>query len=580
MSDINQIIAGGAGAGTTADFSGIPKILDYFYKGRDEAAKNDLRNVFKDGVPTGPDGQPDFAAMGKALFQQGDIASGTSLSNLDLQRQQLKLGQDASAKMGQMESGGQPPQGQPVLPPSVNRSGSAVVAPPVGNNQPQPGAPQQPQGATLIQVLAAQGIPNDQLGAAAASVGRQLGLQDPSQPLNLQDPQVRNVLVPAIQRLKQMGIGQVQPPQGQPQQAPQSAPPPQPQQAPQQVAQPQQQPGPLQVAQAAPPQQQPNPQANQGTFGAPSAIATRGAIPTGTDPEIQKQIATYTAIASNPAYPKQVQEAALARLKALQDQGQPTGPMKEYDLARRQGYEGTFQDFAAENEAKKTAATEDAKLGAQKYQAIIDNGTKAQQEIPQLQMLQTEMNDPNFYSGVGEKYNLLAKRLKSAVGIDPDAAVPQEFLRKATAANVLSSLGALKGLGQIRVAEINMAREAAASPENSVPANKLLTEISLRTHQRNADIADMAQSYKEKNGVLDAGFDKLVTQYGRQHPLFSDSEIKDFHNVIGTAKTASAAPSAAPKFNSPADVHAAVAAGTLKKGQTFTDPNGVQRIVP
>jgi hypothetical protein len=94
-------------------------------------------------------------------------------------------------------------------------------------------------------------------------------------------------------------------------------------------------------------------------------------------------------------------------------------------------------------------------------------------EIPQLDLLKEQMNDPNFFSGAGEKYNLLYKRLKSAVGIDPEAAVPQEYLRKATAANVLSSLGALKGLGQIRVAEINMAREAAASPENSIPANKL-----------------------------------------------------------------------------------------------------------
>jgi hypothetical protein len=124
-------------------------------------------------------------------------------------------------------------------------------------------------------------------------------------------------------------------------------------------------------------------------------------------------------------------------------------------------------------------------------------------EIPQLDLLKEQMNDPNFFSGAGEKYNLLYKRLKSAVGIDPEAAVPQEYLRKATAANVLSSLGALKGLGQIRVAEINMAREAAASPDNSIPANKLLVEISKRTHQRNADIAEMAQNYKEQNGTLD-----------------------------------------------------------------------------
>jgi hypothetical protein len=66
-----------------------------------------------------------------------------------------------------------------------------------------------------------------------------------------------------------------------------------------------------------------------------------------------------------------------------------------------------------------------------------------------------------------------------------------------------------------------MAREAAASPDNSIPANKLLVEISKRTHQRNADIAEMAQNYKEQNGTLDAGFDKQVTAYYKKNPLFT-----------------------------------------------------------
>jgi hypothetical protein len=546
MADIDQILAGGAGASSRATIPDFSSILDSFYKGRDQAYQQQGRNMFQGGVPTGADGQPDFAAMGKALFQHGDVGQGVALSNLDIQRQQLKMGQQASAALGNLEGGAQSPP-QPIVGPSTSRN-SVTIDPTkrAGATTPQPqsqAAPQQRP--TVMTVLAAQGIPNDQLQAAAGSVSRQLGV-DPTAPIDLQDPQVRNVIGPAVAQLKRMGIGQVVP-QGQPSPAPQEVPP---------------------VNQ------------NQGTFGAPSAVATRGAIPTGTDPEIQKQIAVYTSIASNPVYPKSVQEAALSRLKALQEQGQPTGAMKEYDLYRRQGGTASFQDFSADNEAKKTGATEEAKLNATKYQTIIDNGTKAQQEIPQLQMLQTQMNDPNFFSGSGEKYNLLYKRLKSAVGIDPDAAVPQEMLRKVMASNVLSSLGALKGMGQIRVAEIKMAQMAAASPDNSIPANKLLTEISLRTHQRNSDIADMAQNYKEQNGSLDAGFDKLVTQYGRQHPLFSDAEIKDFHNVIGQAKAAQPASTGMPKFNSPSDVHAAVASGKLKKGDTFADSNGVQRIVP
>ena len=151
------------------------------------------------------------------------------------------------------------------------------------------------------------------------------------------------------------------------------------------------------------------------------------------------------------------------------------------------------------------------------------------------------------------------------------------------AANVLGSLGALKGLGQIRVAEINMAREAAAAPDNSVPANKLLVEISKRTHERNSEIADMAQNYKEQNGALDAGFDKKVTAYYKAHPLFTDAEIKDWHKVIGQSpqKTASvASPSGQMKFSSPSDVRAAVAAGKLKSGDAFTDSAGQTRYVP
>jgi len=304
MADIDQIIAGGAGASSRADFSGLAKLPEFYWKGKEDAAKNDLREAFKDGVPVGADGQPDFAAMAKTLFQKGGLNEGVATSNLGIQRDQLKLGQEASAAMGRAESG----QPSIVSPPSSNRGASVPVAPPLNRGGVQ--SPQDAPQATVMKVLAAQGIPNDQLEAASASVARQLGV-DPTAPIDTNDPQVRNVLVPAVAQLKRMGIGQVAQP-GQPQQ------------------------------QDIPPV---NPQQNQGTFGAPPATPTRGAVPTGNDPEIQKQIAQYTAIASNPAYPKSVQEAAKTRLEAIQKQTELTPEQKNYSLARRQGFTGTFQDY-------------------------------------------------------------------------------------------------------------------------------------------------------------------------------------------------------------------------------------------
>jgi hypothetical protein len=274
------------------------------------------------------------------------------------------------------------------------------------------------------------------------------------------------------------------------------------------------------------------------------------------------------------------------RAKQIREQvgtsNQPTPSIKEW---RQSGSKLPYDDWVSGAEGAKETAKQDANLNAKKYEAIVENGTKAQNEIPQLQLLQEQMNnDPNFFSGSGEKYNLLYKRLKSAVGIDPDAPVPQELLRKVTASNVLSSLGALKGLGPIRVAEMNMAKEAAASPDNSIPANKMLVEISKRTHQRNAEIADMAQAYKEANVSLDTGFDKKVSQFYKDRPMFSDAEIKDWHKVSGDpgmAKSAQTREARAPNapmqtFASPADVRAA----NLPRGTKFKDANGVERVVP
>jgi hypothetical protein len=542
MADISALLANAAQ--TNADFN-FGKLNQAYYTAQDEAQKNALRDVFKAGIPM-KDGQPDFGTMAQKVFELGDITQGTALSNLDIARQGLAAGTEISKGIRGLEGGS---ASTPLTgPPSMNRTASEAVAPDLtqgrtgagaGGAQPGPGRN------TVMSIAAAQGIPNDQLGAASASIARQLGV-GPTDPIDVNDPQVRNVLVPALTQFKRMGLGNAYGP-GEAVPSAQAVPPigPQVAQAGPQPPQGPIQPTPVQTAPVQP--TAPNPQVDQRTFGAPSALPTRTAPPVGMDPEIQRQIGIYAQMASDPRLPKATQELAKTRLEALQKQNEMTGPLKEYSYAVRQGSTKlSFQDWLAENEANKTAATEEAKLGAAKYQSIVENGTKAQMEIPQLELLQEQMKDPNFFSGAGEKYNLLYKRLKSAVGIDPEAAVPQEYLRKATAANVLSSLGALKGLGQIRVAEINMAREAAASPDNSVPANQLLVEISKRTHQRNAEIADLAQNYKETNGRLDPGFDKQVTAYYKKNPLFTDNEVKNWHNIIGATPRGAAAPGLPP----------------------------------
>lgn len=205
MADIDQIIAGGAGAGTTADFSGLANLPELYWKGRDRAYVQEGRDLFKNGVPTLPDGSIDYGTMQRALYQRGALDQGNALSGI-------------SARAGELEALNRADSPAQTVGPSTSRNSVTIdpskradAAPPAPAPQGQPA--QQP---TIMTVLSAQGIPNSDLGKASESIARQLGV-DPTAPLNLQDPQVRNVLGPAVAQLKRMNLGQVQP-------APQPAP--------------------------------------------------------------------------------------------------------------------------------------------------------------------------------------------------------------------------------------------------------------------------------------------------------------------------------------------------------------------
>lgn len=401
MADINQIIAGGAGSSSRASFAAFDGIPDAIYKARDERAKNDLRDAFKDGVPLTSDGQPDFGEMAKVFFQKGGPEQGIAAANLGLQQSKLRAGQDMDATVNPPPASAQPSL---VSPPSVNRSGSTVVAPPLNKGGAAPQNAGQPQqgGGTLMQVLSAQGIPNDQLGAATASIARQIGLQDPNQPIDLQDPQVRNVLVPAIQRLKQGGIGQVQPPQGQPHpqgQAPQGQPP-----APQ--VQPQApQPAP-QVAQA-----QPQPQA-----AAPAGQDPRfvGLVPAGRSPDVQVHL-LQRAIDSGILPPEQVKSYQNS-IDAIRKAAEPTTAEKDLMASQRNP---KIDERAAQQKADEAHATGVAQSDIKEQDGIISAGQAARSRLATLNTISNIIStDKNMTLGFGAETALKVKKAFENLGFD------------------------------------------------------------------------------------------------------------------------------------------------------------------
>lgn len=542
MADIDSIISGVAG-NTRADFTGLfSGPVDAYWAGKDQKFKNEGRDLFKGGVPKNADGTINYGAMRDALFQHGDVGQGTALDNLDVQRQQLRLGQEVSNRMGALENGGAPP-GQPtpapiVSPPSANRTASTSVAPPLARGGAEPGgSPASPKGGTtLMQVLAAQGIPNSELGAASASVSRQLGLDDPNAPIDLNDPRIRNVVVPAVQQLKRAGLGQVvsvdgQPPQGQP------------------------------ASQAAPQQQQPRPSFEERFAPANS----RGLAPTTIDPNVQQRAAQYTAIMSNPALPQSVRDAAKMRLDTLQKNSELTGTQKEYEQAVRQGFQGTMEDW--QDRSDRNTAQRDilTKSIIPKLDKSQEGANSAKDEINAIHRAREQLDSAGgIFSGAGADIRMKLAKVADFLGVpNADKIENTEAFGSAIGARVLALV---KGLGA-GTSISNADREYAAAMAGG---NIRLNEGSIR---RILDIGEQAARVKidshNNNAARMVKSNEALKEYGDVYRVEAPGSYKK-----------PAAPAGSQKFASPADVHAAVASGALKKGDTFVDPNGVQRIVP
>jgi hypothetical protein len=200
--------------------------------------------------------------------------------------------------------------------------------------------------------------------------------------------------------------------------------------------------------------------------------------------------------------------------------------------------------FGREQEVQKG----DVESGQKKYDALQHQADESQNMVQTLKLNQSLMDSPDFYSGVGEPYQLFLARMKAALKLDPNAATPQEAFKKTVSSAIIDQIRSLggQGLGQVRVAEINVMRQAAQNEENTPATNRILSEMQMRLATRwTIPIAEMAQAYKDggtvkidgkditfqRHGYLGAGWDKIKTQYMNDHSLLSPDELSDTRRI-------------------------------------------------
>lgn len=210
------------------------------------------------------------------------------------------------------------------------------------------------------------------------------------------------------------------------------------------------------------------------------------------------------------------------------------------------------------------------------YSGIQGAARSAADMKPHLDLMNSFVNNPNFYSGPGEGINLYYKRVLAnippSLGGDPNAAVPQEGMRKVLAANILNQVDQMKamsaemGSGSSRIfqSQVGLMTDAAQKPDNSPAAIRFLTELGVRAANHADAIAELASNYK--GGRLDPQFEIALRKFEKDHPMFTHQELADTRLI---------APPVAPgTLRSTADVAAWTQKAGLKRGDPFKLPDG------
>lgn len=235
-----------------------------------------------------------------------------------------------------------------------------------------------------------------------------------------------------------------------------------------------------------------------------------------------------------------------------------------------------------EYEGRKEQAGLDRKRGDALYKGIQAAYRDEADMREHRQAMKGIINDPNFAPGTGYELTTGWKKFWGSVpswlpGYDPNASTANEAIRKVTAQNILNQTGQMRAeagemggsQGRLFQQQIELMSEAAQRGDSSKSALRYLTELGDRTGAHIEAVSQLATDYKRKHGYLDEGFDDELRKYNREHPMFTDAEMRDMRLI---------APPQAPKFDTKEQAAAWARKEGLKPGDPMKLPSG--RIIP
>jgi hypothetical protein len=224
----------------------------------------------------------------------------------------------------------------------------------------------------------------------------------------------------------------------------------------------------------------------------------------------------------------------------------PPLPEGQKTAENSQQFQQRMLEQGVDYEQRKSLVKSDAEQYTKNLQQYSDIGIRANKALPTLEIANKLVQDPRYYSGLlADPYKIL-QQAKAGLGIDKTAAAPMEVFDKILSGNIVTELKTmLGGLGQIRLAEINLITNSVANKYNTPAANAAVLGMMMREHKQAATIGQIATQYakgwqldnndqwvRRDGAPTNAGLQEQIAGYTGRHPLFSDAEINNIQHIL------------------------------------------------
>lgn len=199
-----------------------------------------------------------------------------------------------------------------------------------------------------------------------------------------------------------------------------------------------------------------------------------------------------------------------------------TSDIQEYELAKRQGYKGSFLDYQTAlkgagasrvtvNNAGETAYDKEiGKQLADEYRSAQTAGGKAARDLADLQVMEKSLENPAVYTGTaGETINSLKKAAGTLFGIDVEGVADAEVVQRISREIALGMKDKLPGpmSDSDRRFLLELPPGLGSSPEGA----RRLVQLGVAQQQWQLERSQAARDYAAQNGGrLDPGFYEKV----------------------------------------------------------------------